>query len=147
MSSPSLSSETLHASCVVKEGRAILISGRSGSGKSDLALRLIDRGANLVSDDYTIVRRIGGKLLASAPPNIAGKLEIRGIGIVELPASGDAPVCMMVDLSQEVERMPAAAAPVIVAGVSVPVLALSGLEASAPVKVELALARFGLQAE
>ena len=147
MSSPSLSSETLHASCVVKEGRAILISGRSGSGKSDLALRLIDRGASLVSDDYTIVRRISGKLLASAPPNIAGKLEIRGIGIVELPASGDAPVCMMVDLSQEVERMPAAAAPVIVAGVSVPVLALSGLEASAPVKVEVALARFGLQAE
>ena len=147
MSIPSLSSETLHATTVVKDGRAVLISGRSGSGKSDLALRLIDRGADLVSDDYTIVRRIGGKLLASAPPNIAGKLEVRGIGIVELPASGDAPVCMMVDLSQEVERMPAAAGPVVVAGVSVPVVALSGLEASAPVKVEVALARFGLQAE
>lgn len=146
MSSPSLSSETLHASCVLKEGRAILISGRSGSGKSDLALRLIDRGASLVSDDYTIVRRIGGQLLASAPPNIAGKLEIRGIGIVELPPSGDAPVCIMVDLNREVERMPAAAGPVVVAGVSVPVIALNGLEASAPVKVEVALARFGLQA-
>ncbi|MDP8912232.1 MAG: HPr kinase/phosphatase C-terminal domain-containing protein [Pseudomonadota bacterium] len=147
MSSPSLSSETLHASCVVKDGRAILISGRSGSGKSDLALRLIDRGASLVSDDYTIVRRIGGKLLASAPPNIAGKLEIRGIGIVELPASGDAPVCMMVDLNRDVERMPAAAGPVVVAGIGVPVVTLNGLEASAPVKVEVALVRFGLQAE
>ncbi len=127
-------------------GRAILISGRSGSGKSDLALRLIDRGASLVSDDYTIVRRVGGKLLASAPPDIAGKLEIRGIGIVELPASGDAPVCMMVDLNGEVERMPAAAGPVVVAGIRVPVVALNGLEASAPVKVEVALVRFGLQA-
>ena len=146
MSSPSLSSETLHASCVVKEGRAVLISGRSGSGKSDLALRLIDRGASLVSDDYTIVRRIGGKLLASAPPNIAGKLEIRGIGIVDLPASGDAPVCMVVDLNREVERMPAAAGPMVIAGVSVPVVAFNGLEASAPMKVEVALARFGLQA-
>ena len=146
MSNPSLSSETLHASCVVREGRAILISGRSGSGKSDLALRLIDRGASLVSDDYTIVRRIGGKLLASAPPNIAGKLEIRGIGIVELPASADAPVCLMVDLNRDVERMPAAAGPVVVAGISVPVVALNGLEASAPVKVEVALLRFGLQA-
>jgi serine kinase of HPr protein (carbohydrate metabolism regulator) len=144
MSSPSLSSETLHASCVVREGRAILISGRSGSGKSDLALRLIDRGANLVSDDYTIVRRVGGKLLASAPPNIAGKIEIRGIGIVELPAADDAEVCMMVDLNRDVERMPAAPEPVMVAGVQLPVLALNGLEASAPVKVEVALLHFGL---
>jgi serine kinase of HPr protein (carbohydrate metabolism regulator) len=145
MSGQALSSETLHASCVVKEGRAILISGRSGSGKSDLALRLIDRGASLVSDDYTIVRRVGGKLLASAPPNIAGKLEIRGIGIVELPASGDSPVCIMVDLNGQVERMPAATEPVVVAGISLPIVALNGLEASAPVKVEVALVRFGLQ--
>ena len=82
MSTSSLSSETLHASCVAKDGRAILISGRSGSGKSDLALRLIDRGADLVSDDYTIVRRVGGKLVATAPENIRNKLEIRGLGIL-----------------------------------------------------------------
>ena len=144
MSSSSLSSETLHASCVVKAGRAILISGRSGSGKSDLALRLIDRGASLVSDDYTMVRRVDGRLLASAPPNIAGKIEVRGIGIVELAAESDAQVCLMVDLNGEVERMPSAPEPVIVAGVQLPVLALNGLEASAPVKVEVALAQFGL---
>ena len=62
----------------------MLITGPSGSGKSDLALRLLDRGFTLVSDDQTIVRRDGDRLLASAPPTIAGKLEIRGIGIVEM---------------------------------------------------------------
>ena len=75
-----LSSETLHASTVSIKGRAVLIEGPSGSGKSDLALRLIDRGATLVSDDYTIVRRIDGNLIASAPPNIAGLCEVRGCG-------------------------------------------------------------------
>ena len=62
----------------------MLITGPSGSGKSDLALRLLDRGFTLVSDDQTIVRRDGDRLIASAPPTIAGKLEIRGIGIVEM---------------------------------------------------------------
>ena len=66
------------------DGRAVLIAGPSGAGKSDLALRLIDRGFTLVSDDQTIVKRDGDRLLASAPPTIAGKLEIRGIGIVDM---------------------------------------------------------------
>jgi serine kinase of HPr protein (carbohydrate metabolism regulator) len=144
MNIPSLSSETLHASCVVKDGRAILISGRSGSGKSDLTLRLIDRGASLVSDDYTIVRRVGGKLLASAPPNLAGKLEVRGMGILTFENATDAPVCLMVDLNREVQRMPEVSERMSIAGMMVPVVALSSLEASAPVKVELALARLGL---
>jgi serine kinase of HPr protein (carbohydrate metabolism regulator) len=146
MSSPALSSETLHASCVVKDGRAVLIGGRSGSGKSDLALRLIDRGASLVSDDYTIVRRVNGRLFASPPGNIAGKIEVRGIGIVEVPAQAEGEVCLMVDLGQEVARMPQADEAVMVAGVRLPVVALNGLEASAPVKVEVALVTFGLQA-
>jgi serine kinase of HPr protein (carbohydrate metabolism regulator) len=147
MSMSPLSSETLHASCVSKDGMAILISGRSGSGKSDLALRLIDRGADLVSDDYTIVRRVGGKLLASAPENIRNKLEIRGLGILEFHAETDMPVCLMVELSAEVERMPEAPGSMAVAGVQVPSVRLSSLEASAPVKVEVALAQFGLDPE
>ena len=65
-----LSSETIHASTVALEGRAVLISGPSGSGKSDLALRLLDRGFTLVSDDQTIVKREGERLIASAPPTI-----------------------------------------------------------------------------
>ena len=68
-----LSSETLHASCVAIDDRAVLIEGSSGSGKSDLALRLIDRGARLVSDDYTLVTRHAMTLRASAPDRIAGK--------------------------------------------------------------------------
>ena len=144
MSSSPLSSETLHASCVAKEGRAILISGRSGSGKSDLALRLIDRGADLVSDDYTIVRRISGRLLAAAPENIRGKLEIRGLGILEFHNVTDIPVCLMVELTTEVERMPEMPGSIAIAGIEVPSVRLGSLEASAPVKVEVALAQFGL---
>ena len=66
-----LSSETIHASTVAIDGRAVLITGPSGSGKSDLALRLLDRGFALVSDDQTIVKKTGDRLIASAPPTIA----------------------------------------------------------------------------
>ena len=76
------SSEMLHASTVAIQGRAVLIEGLSGSGKSDLALRLIDRGAALVSDDYTLVKHRGDGLVACAAPNIAGKIEVRGLGII-----------------------------------------------------------------
>jgi serine kinase of HPr protein (carbohydrate metabolism regulator) len=146
MNKPSLSSETLHASCVALNGRAILIAGRSGAGKSDLALRLIDRGARLVSDDYTILRRMGGRLLATAPANIEGKMEVRGIGVVAFDRQEDVPVCLAIDLDRAVERLPDPHDPLVVAGVKVPVIGLNGLEASAPVKVELALAEFGLSA-
>jgi serine kinase of HPr protein (carbohydrate metabolism regulator) len=145
MSGRSLSSETLHVSCVAKNGLAVLISGPSGSGKSDLALRLIDRGAVLVSDDYTIVRRVKGRLLASAPPTIAGKIEVRGLGIVEFDATDDVPVGLFIDLGGLVERLPERIGSVVVAGVELPTLALKAHEASAPVKVELALERFGLK--
>ena len=144
MSTTAVSSETLHASCVAKDGRAILISGRSGSGKSDLALRLIDRGADLVSDDYTVIRRVEGQLLASAPPNIRNKLEIRGLGILEFETVTNVAVCLMIELTTEVERMPELVGSIALAGVKVPSVRLSSLEASAPVKVEVALAQFGL---
>lgn len=146
MTTPSLSSETLHASCVAKDGRAVLISGRSGAGKSDLALRLIDRGAKLVSDDYTIVRRVNGRLVAAAPHNIEGKMEVRGVGVIAFECVSDVPVCLAVDLDRDVERLPELHDPLVVAGIKVPVIALTGLEPSAPIKVELALAQFGLSA-
>jgi serine kinase of HPr protein (carbohydrate metabolism regulator) len=129
---------------VAKDGRGILIYGRSGSGKSDLALRLIDRGALLVSDDYTIVRRVEGRLLARAPVNIEGRIEVRGLGIIPLEHVSDVPVALYVDLNLDVIRLPDRREPAWVAGVQLPVIGLNALEASAPVKVEVALRHFGL---
>lgn len=135
--------ETVHASCVAIGGRGILLAGRSGAGKSDLALRLIDRGARLVSDDYTELRRVGDTLLARAPAAIAGKIELRGVGIVELEPEPDVAVCLFADLDSAPERLPEPAA-VRIAGIDVPSVALSALEPSAPLKLEQALVKFGL---
>lgn len=139
MSKPAPSSETIHASSVAIGGRAVLIAGLSGSGKSDLALRLIDRGAQLVSDDYTIVRRSGSDLVAGPAPNIVGKIEVRGLGIVEMSTAGEVPVALYVDLDQSPERLPEPGERRTLAGVTIPVVALAGHENSAPIKVELAL--------
>jgi serine kinase of HPr protein (carbohydrate metabolism regulator) len=144
MTAPSLSSETVHASSVAIDGRAVLIGGRSGSGKSDLAMRLIDRGGVLIADDYTFVRRVDGRALASAPPTIAGMIELRGVGLVQFETAVDVPVGLFVDLDQSPERLPEPGDARMLAGVSVPTLALVGLEASAPIKVEAALKLIGL---
>ena len=134
--------EIVHASCVAIGGRAVLLAGRPGAGKSDLALRLIDRGAALVSDDYTELRCVGGTLLAQAPATIAGKIEVRGIGIVELPATAGVPVCLHADLDRVPERLPEEAT-IRLAGHDIPQIALTALEPSAPLKLEYALVRFG----
>jgi serine kinase of HPr protein (carbohydrate metabolism regulator) len=139
-----LSSETLHASSVAIEGRAVLICGPSGAGKSDLALRLLDRGFVLVSDDQTIVRKDGARLLASAPPSIHGKLEIRGVGIVEMETVSDVPVALLVELTNEIQRLPDDSRERQFLGVGVPLISVDAMTASAPSKVALALDRLGL---
>jgi serine kinase of HPr protein (carbohydrate metabolism regulator) len=144
MSTPRLSSETVHCSCVAIGGRGVLIGGRSGTGKSDLALRLIDRGAVLVSDDYTHVRRFKDRALAAAPATIAGKIEMRGVGIIEMDAAADVPVALFVDLDRPSERLPEMEESRMIAGVAIPVIGLGGHENSAPLKVEAALRLFGL---
>lgn len=136
--------ETVHATCVAIAGRGLLLLGHSGSGKSDLALRLIDRGAVLVSDDYTIVTATDGRLLGRAPPTIAGKIEVRSVGLVEMDCARDVPVCLAIDLDRIPDRLPEEGETLNVAGGAVPLIGLIGLEASAPIKAELALARFGL---
>jgi serine kinase of HPr protein (carbohydrate metabolism regulator) len=136
-----ISSETLHASCVAIDGRAVLIEGRSGSGKSDLALRLIDRGAKLVSDDYTVLVRDRDRVLAQPPATIAGRIEVRGIGIVEMPHVERVPAALVVCLADQVERLPETNENRTIAGIAVPMIALNGHEASAPIKIGLALAR------
>jgi len=139
-----LSSETLHASTVALDGRAVMICGPSGSGKSDLALRLLDRGFTLVSDDQTIVRRSGEKLVASAPSTIAGKLEIRGIGIVPMKHVDDVPIALLVELTSDIQRLPDDERERPVLGIPVPLISVDAMTASAASKVALALDRLGL---
>ena len=140
-----LSSETIHASTVALEGRAVLISGPSGSGKSDLTLRLLDRGFTLVSDDQTIVKREGNRLIASAPPTIKGKLEIRGIGIVDMDTVETAPIALYVELTSEIVRLPDDRRERPVLGVNLPLISVDAQTASAASKVSLALDRLGLK--
>ena len=132
------SSDTLHATAVAIAGQAVVIEGRSGAGKSDLALRLIDRGAVLVSDDRTLVVRDGDRLLTRAPVRMAGRIEVRGLGIVAVPHAAEAPVALFVRLADEDQRLPERRVRR-VAGVPVRELTLDPFRASAPLKVEWAL--------
>lgn len=140
-------SAVLHATCIAINGRGVLLTGASGSGKSDLALRLIDRGAALIGDDGIVVEARGGRLHARAGPNIAGQIEVRGIGIVVLPAAAEATLALTIALDQPVSRMPDETLPCrVIEGLSLPLIALDPFEASAPVKIEKALLLYGLPA-
>lgn len=131
--------DTIHATTVAIGGRGVLIAGPSGSGKSDLALRLIDRGAVLVADDRTRIWRDGDRLLAGVPDTISGKLEVRGLGILTLSWVADVPVALCIALGEEVDRLPRPRVRRLF-GIDLPEMALDGRPASAPIKVELALA-------
>src|SRR3954462_6380174 len=96
----------IHASCVAIGSRGVLLLGASGAGKSDVALRLIDQGARLVADDRTILFVSGNALRAKAPASIKGLLEIRGVGIVELPVRPTAKIALVVRLGKEDTRLP-----------------------------------------
>jgi len=139
----------VHATCVAwragKRWRAVLLRGPSGAGKSDLALRLIDAGGRLVADDQTEVARIGRTLVATSPPTLAGMIEVRGIGILELHRSqvlARARVVLLVDLvaANLIERLPDAMYETL-HEVELPRLFLAPFEASSVAKLRLALAR------
>lgn len=133
-----ISSETLHATTVAIDGRAVVIEGASGAGKSDLALRLIDRGARLVSDDRSLLVRIGTTLVARAPERMAGRIEVRGVGLAEVPHIAQAPVELLVRLDPDPPRLPERRRRTI-AGVEVRTLTIDPRAASAPIAVEIAL--------
>jgi HPr kinase/phosphorylase len=130
----------VHGTCVAIDGRGVLLRGPPGSGKSDLALRLIDSGARLVADDQTRIEEKEGRLLASPPAAIAGRIEVRGVGIVALSHLAAAPLELVVDLAVagKVERLPLPRVCSLL-GRDVPLLALAPFEASAPAKVVTAM--------
>lgn len=130
----------VHGTSVSVGGEGILLRGPSGSGKSDLALRLIDEGAKLVADDQTDLTRRDLLLEMSAPATIAGLLEVRGLGIVRVPHVARAPLRLVVDLAKDeaIERLPEPRFCTI-DGVSVPLLSLDPFAASAAAKLRLAL--------
>lgn len=132
----------IHATCVAFECGAVLLRGPSGAGKSDLALRLIDRGGRLVADDRVDLRREGEQLIACAPTLLAGLIEVRGVGIVQMPCVADAPVNLVVDLvpRHQIERMPDDA-PVELLGARLRQIALDPFDGSSPLKVMLAVRR------
>lgn len=131
----------LHATAVMLDTGAVLLTGRSGSGKSDLALRLIDRGARLVADDRCDVVGADGELTASPPKQLEGMLEIRGIGILVFAFERSAPVFMVCEMTDRnaVTRLPDADTTEI-DGVRLPLFRLDPFDASTPVKLEKAFA-------
>jgi hypothetical protein len=136
----------IHASCVAIGAQGVLLLGKSGAGKSDLALRLIDDGARLVADDRTILYVIGGALYARAPASIKGLLEIRGLGIIELPVRAHVKIALVVRLGPEGARLPRLRryrppAP-LTAVMHPPQIAMNGFFASSPARIRAALAAF-----
>lgn len=142
----------MHATSVSRDGEGVLIVGPSGSGKSDLALRLLTGGFcdpdgrparfELVADDQTLIQVSDGALIARCPPTITGLLEIRGLGIVEVPAVASARLCLLVNLvaREDEPRLPAAGSSQLVAGIALRRLELWPFAASAPNKILMALA-------
>lgn len=139
----------IHGTAIAWNGAAVLLRGQPGSGKSDLALRCIGATAGafalapalLLADDRVMLTRRDGILAVSAPPSIKGLLEVRGLGIVSVPTINDAVLRLVIDLvpPSEIERMPAAGRVTEFRGIAVPLISLTPFEASAPLKVLLAL--------
>ena len=130
----------IHATCVAIESRGVLLRGASGSGKSSIALRLIDEGARLVADDQVMLTAANAQtLVASAPVALRGLLELRGYGIVRLPYAESSALALLVDLMpfSLIDRLPDPT--LMVQGVPLPYLQLSAQDAGAPAKIRAAL--------
>lgn len=135
----------VHATCVAVPGdqdaaAGVLLLGPSGAGKSDLALRLIDQGAQLVADDQTCLSAHDTVLWAEPPESLAGRIEVRGLGIRHVPylEKIQLSACFELVAATKIERMPEPKTRVFL-GISLPSLDLFPFEASANVKLRLAV--------
>jgi HPr kinase/phosphorylase len=143
--------ENLHGTVIALGACAAIIRGPSGSGKSDLALRclglaptaLVPCPAQLVADDRAVVSRQGERLLVEAPATIRGKLEVRGLGIVDVPCAVQCALVLAVDLTtpDKIVRLPDPQPHTEIMGVLLPLIHLAPFEASAPLKLLMALAQ------
>ena len=138
----------LHATAIAIDGRGLLLRGRSGTGKSDLALRLLDGGAGLISDDRVRIVRSGDALLlrppAQLPPEMAYRLEVRGIGIFKVVGLAEAPLALVADLlpGRNLDRLPGPQTCRYL-GIDRPLVMLDPFLASAPAKLRLAARSLG----
>jgi serine kinase of HPr protein (carbohydrate metabolism regulator) len=145
----------IHGTCLALGAEGVLLLGQPGSGKSDLALRLIDaagtglsgrpRAARLVADDQVVVRKAQGSLMASAPAALAGKVEIRGLGIVDIPAQAEVALRLAVRLTPaaDIERLPdLSRARMEILGIAIPLVLIDPENASAPARIRAALDHF-----
>lgn len=132
--------QQIHASCVALGDAAVLLRGPSGSGKSDLAMRLIEAGAQLVADDRVDLSADTDAVMARAPKALRGLLEVRGLGILPFPPASEAPVRLVVDLitAEDIERLPEPET-IDTGGIRIPLVRLDPFQSSAVMKVQLAL--------
>jgi len=132
--------QMLHASCVAVGAKSVLLMGEPGGGKSDLALRLIDRGGKLVADDQVVLTRKGKEILTSCPDSIKGLIEIRGVGIFKTAHKQNVPLLLIVQLSHRewIERLPHPE-PYDCLGISIPQMRVCAFEASTAIKIEMAM--------
>ncbi len=132
-------------SAVAIEGRALLIGGPPGSGKSALCLALIDRGARLIGDDGIKLTRLGADVMVAPPPRCAGLLEVRNVGLVAMPLAEPAPLALILTLEDAPERLPERAGTRDVLGCAVPCLGFAPGAIAPALRAEWALRMHGLE--
>lgn len=137
-------SRAIQLTCVAIGGRGLLIDGPSGSGKSSLALALIDRGAVLVGDDGVMIAERSGQLLVSPHPNTIGKLEVRNLGILDFPTAPPVPAALFVRLSDRAPRYVDQPEWIEIENVRLPRLRFWPGSPVLALRAELALSQYGL---
>ncbi|MDP3906948.1 HPr kinase/phosphorylase [Novosphingobium sp.] len=135
------------ASCIAIRRRAVLIEGPAGSGKSSLALALLDRGAELIGDDGVTLSVRDERLLASPPPRIAGLIEVCNVGLLTRPTVAGVPVVLVLTLDPQAPRFIEQAELAVRAGVTIPLVRLWPDSPVLHLRAELALDRYGLTAD